>query len=118
MITMTSEQRDYMVRRLNEITREKVRAKEVALYGKDGATSPTWGDVFAAIKSGEIVLKEGTETLTRPYLMPTDVEWPALAAKATELEEYRTLLSVERQRVLDSIWLGDAADALTDYASL
>ena len=118
MTTMTNEQRDYLVTRLQEITREKVRAKEVALYGKDGVTSPTWGDVFAAIKSGEIVLKEGTETLTRPYLMPTDVEWPALAAKAAELEEYKDLLKIERQRVLDTIWLGHMADALTDYASL
>jgi hypothetical protein len=118
MNTMTNEQRDYLVKRLNEITRDKVRAKELALYGAGGATQPTWGQVFAAIKSGEIVLKQGTESLTRAYLMPTDVEWPALTAKATELEEYKDLLRIERQRIIDDLWLGGAADALTDYANL
>ena len=119
MTTLTTEQREYMVRRLDEITREKVRAKEVALYGEGGPTQPTWGEVFAAIKAGEIVLKEGTESLTRPYLMPTDVEWPALNAKRDELTAYKELLRVERQRVLDGLVLGEAgAEALTGYASL
>jgi hypothetical protein len=50
--------------------------------------------------------------------MPTDVEWPALTAKAAELEEYKDLLRIERQRIIDNLWLGGAADALTDYANL
>jgi hypothetical protein len=119
MNAMTTEQRDYMIRRMDEITHEKIKAKETELFGENGSHyQPTWGMVFEAIKAGEIVLKEGTESLTRPYLMPTDVEWPALDAKREQLQAYRETLRVERQRIMDDLMLGDSVSALTKYAAI
>lgn len=118
MNAMTTEQRAYLLNRMNEITLEKIAAKQTELFGEGGPTSPTWGMVFAAIKAGEIVLKEGTEDLTRPYLMPSDVEWPALDAKRKELADYREMLRVERQRIVDDMMLGEAASGLTKFAEL
>jgi hypothetical protein len=114
---MEATQRDYFVQRLNEIERDKVEAKRVALFGEGGEMQPTWGMVFAAIKAGDIVLKEGTETLTRPYLMPTDVEWPALEAKRAELAAYRKQVAVEKQKALDAVYLNtEAQTALAEFA--
>jgi hypothetical protein len=114
---MEAAQREYFVQRLNEIERDKVEAKRVALFSEGGEQQPTWGMVFAAIKAGDIVLKEGTETLTRPYLMPTDVEWPALEAKRAELAAYRRTVAVEKQRALDAVMLeGTAQQALAEFA--
>ena len=118
MSTMTTEQQLYLTQRLSEITRDKVKAKEVELFGEAGAQAVTWGQVFAAIKAGEIVLKEGTEDLTRPYLMPTDVEWPALAAKKQELEDYKESLAKERKKAMDAIILGDAVSVLKAYEAV
>jgi len=114
---MEAAQREYFVQRLNEIERDKVEAKRVALFGEGGEQQPTWGMVFAAIKAGDIVLKEGTETLTRPYLMPTDVEWPALEAKRAELAAYRRTVAAEKQKALDAVMLeGTAQQALAEFA--
>ena len=118
MTAMTTEQRAYLINRMNEITSEKIAAKQTELFGEGGPTSPTWGMVFAAIKAGEIVLKEGTEDLTRPYLMPSDVEWPALDAKHKALADYREMLRVERQRIMDDMMLGEAVTGLTKFAAL
>ena len=116
---MEAAQRDYFVQRLNEIEREKVEAKRVELFGQGGEAQPTWGQVFAAIKAGEIVLKEGNESLTRPYLMPTDVEWPALEKKRAELEAYRRAVAVEKQRAKDAVMLeGVAQEALAKFAAV
>jgi hypothetical protein len=116
---MEAAQRDYFVQRLNEIEREKVEAKRVELFGEGGEAQPTWGQVFAAIKAGEIVLKEGTESLTRPYLMPTDVEWPALEQKRAELEAYRRTVAAEKQKAKDAVMLDqEAVAALTKFAAV
>ena len=43
---MEQSQREYFVRRINEIAQEKVRAKAVELYGASGRPEqPTWGMV-------------------------------------------------------------------------
>jgi hypothetical protein len=119
MTTMTQEQREYFIRRLNTITQEKIKAREVELFGEGGLQQPTWGMVFAAIQAGEIVLKEGTENLTRPYLMPTDVEWPALDAKKQELCDYQGQLDRERQAIMDAVMLDNTGtEALARYAAL
>ena len=107
---MTTEQRNYFIRRLDEIVADKLNAKAVELYGPSGRPEqPTWGQVFAAIKAGEIVLKEGTEGNTKPYLMPQDVEWPAMEAKREQLEAYRKQLAVERKAAMDAVMLNEAA---------
>ena len=127
---MTQEQRNYLVGRLDEITNDKLRAKEKELFGESTQhiKAPTWGEVFAAIKAGELVLKEGTEDSTRPYMMPTDCEWPELAKRQAEfeankvaLQEYRNTLAVERKRIMDGIVLAGvegAVEALNAYAQL
>jgi hypothetical protein len=126
--TMNAEQRQYFIRRLDEITGEKISAKKKELFGDNPhhMAAPTWGQVFAAIRAGELVLKEGTEDLTRPYMMPTDCEWPELARRQAEfeanqvaLQEYRTQLAVERQGIMDTIVLAGvtgAVEALAGYA--
>ena len=119
MYAMTTEQRNYMIRRMDEITHDKIKAKETELFGENGSDfQPTWGMVFEAIKAGEIVLKEGTESLTRPYLMPNDVEWPALEAKREQLRAYRETMRVQRQRIMDDLMLGDFVTALAKYEAL
>jgi hypothetical protein len=117
---LSSEQRSYLINRVNEIVSTKVRAKAVELYGPAGRPeSPTWGAVFAAIRAGEITLKEGTENNTNAYLNPSDVVWPAMEAKKKELADYKEMLSVEKQRLLDSIWLDKAtATALAEFEAL
>lgn len=117
---MTNEQRTYFIRRLNELTQEKLRAKAVELFGASGRPQqPTWGQVFEAIKAGEITLKEGTENETKPYLNPEDVVWPAMEAKKVVLEAYKKQLAAERQAAEDSVMLtGAAQEALNKYAAI
>jgi hypothetical protein len=116
---MEAQQREYFIQRLNELEREKIRAKEVELFGEGGPQQPTWGMVFKAIRAGEIVLKEGNEDLTRPYLMPTDVVWPELEEKRAQLEAYRKTLAVEKQRAKDAVMLeGPAQEALSKFAAV
>lgn len=107
---MQQEQREYFIRRLNEIAREKVQDKAVALFGPTGRPQqPTWGEVFAAIKAGEITLKEGTENETRAYLNPNDVEWPAMEAKKLAFEAYKAEVELQRQQAEDSAMLDESA---------
>lgn len=116
---MEQAQREYFIRRLNEISAEKLRNKERELFGEGGPQQPTWGMVFQAIIEGKITLKPGTENLTRAYLMPTDVEWPELEAKKQELCDYKGLLDRERQAAMDSCILDDAAaQALTRFQAV
>ncbi len=117
---MQEDQKQYFVRRLNEIAREKVRAKAVELFGPTGRPEqPTWGVVFAAIRAGEITLKEGAENETRAFLNPSDVEWPAMDAKKAELEAYRTTVEQERQKAEDSAMLdATAQDALAVFQGI
>ena len=117
---MEQAERTYFLRRLEEISAEKLQAKAVELYGEAGRPEqPTWGMVFAAIKAGEITLKEGQEGNTKPYLMPQDVEWPALKAKQEALEAYRKQLATEKQKALDAVMLDETAtEALNKFASL
>lgn len=124
---MTQEQRRYFINRLDEITQEKLAAKRTEL-GLDnrGPQAPTWGEVFAAIKAGECVLKEGTVDLRRPYLNPEDVTWPELdnikatyEANVQALQAYKATLQSERQKALDAVMLEGAAQAaLTAYAAV
>jgi hypothetical protein len=117
---MTTEQRNYFIRRLDEITADKLKAKASELYGPAGRPeSPTWGAVFAAIKAGEITLKEGTENNTNAYLNPRDVVWPAMEAKRAELDAYTATLKAERQKALDAVMLdATATEALAGYEAL
>jgi hypothetical protein len=113
-------QREYFVRRLNEIAREKVNTKAVALFGPAGRPQqPTWGMVFAAIKAGEITLKEDKQDYTGAYLNPSDVVWPAMEAKKAELEAYKVTVEQERQRAEDSAMLDTSAqDALAVFQGI
>ena len=103
---MEQAQRDYFVGRLNEIAGEKVQAKAVELFGPTGRPQqPTWGMVFEGIKSGEITLRADKVDYTGPYLNPQDVEWPAMEAKAAELDAYRVHVAFEKQKAMDSCLL-------------
>lgn len=117
---MTTEQRNYFLRRLDEIAQEKLQAKAKELFGETGRPQqPTWGEVFAAIKAGEITLKEGTENNTRAYLNPEDVVWPAMEAKKQALCDYQGLLNLERQKAQDAVMLDNSAqEALSKFAAV
>ena len=117
---MEQTQREYFVRRLNEIAREKVQSKAVELFGPSGRPEqPTWGQVFAAIKAGEITLREDKVDYTGPYLNPTDVVWPAMEAKKEALEAYRKTVEAERQKAMDAAMLdADAQKALTAFQGI
>lgn len=124
---LTAEQRRYFINRLDELTQEKLEAKRKEL-GLDGCgpQAPTWGEVFAAIKAGECVLKDETADLRRPYLNPDDVVWPKLdeikaqyEANTQALRDYKVTLQSERQKAMDSVMLEGAAQAaLTAYAAV
>lgn len=117
---MEQQARDYFIRRLNEVAQDKVQAKAVELFGPSGRPQqPTWGEVFAAIKAGELTLKEGTEDNTRPYLNPEDVVWPAMEAKVAELEAYRETIAKEKQKAMDAVYLDTTAqEALAAFQAL
>ena len=117
---MEATQREYFVRRLNEIAREKVEAKAVELFGPTGRPQqPTWGMVFEGIRSGEITLKEDKVDYTGPYLNPSDVVWPAMEAKVAELEAYRKTVATEKQKAMDACMLdADAQKALADFQGI
>ena len=103
---MEATQREYFVRRLNEIAREKINTKAVELYGPAGRPEqPTWGMVFEGIRTGEITLKAEKVDYTGPYLNPSDVEWPAMENKKLELALYRAEVETEKQRAMDSVYL-------------
>ena len=117
---MEQMQRDYFIRRLNEIAEEKVKAKAVELFGATGRPQqPTWGMVFEGIKSGEITLKADKVDYTGPYLNPSDVEWPAMEAKTAELTAYRETVAREKQRAMDACMLDTTAqEALTAFQDI
>ena len=117
---MEQAQREYFVRRLNEIAQDKIQSKAVELFGPTGRPQqPTWGMVFEGIRSGEITLKEEKVDYTGPYLNPTDVVWPAMEAKTAELEAYRKTVAVEKQKAMDACMLdADAQKALTEFQGI
>ena len=117
---MEAIQREYFVRRLNEIAREKIQAKAVELYGPAGRPEqPTWGMVFEGIRTGEITLKAEKVDYTGPYLNPQDVEWPAMEMKKLVLDAYRAEVELERQRAEDSAMLdADAQKALRNFQGI
>jgi len=117
---MEQTQREYFVRRLNEIAQEKIQNKAVELFGPTGRPQqPTWGMVFEGIRSGEITLKEDKVDYTGPYLNPSDVVWPAMEAKVAELDAYRKTVQTERQQAEDSAMLdADAQKALTKFQGI
>jgi len=117
---MEQAQREYFVRRLNEIAQEKVQARAVELFGATGRPEqPTWGMVFEGIASGEITLKEEKRDYTGPYLNPSDVVWPAMEAKVEALEAYRATVAREKQRAMDRCMLDtDAQEALTAFQGI
>ncbi len=117
---MEQTQREYFVRRLNEIAREKVQAKAVELFGPTGRPEqPTWGQVFEGIRSGAIVLKADKVDYTGPYLNPQDVVWPAMEAKAKALEDYKAEIAREKQKAMDAVYLdASAQDALKAFEEL
>lgn len=117
---MEQQAREYFVRRLNEVAQEKIQNRAVELYGPAGRPEqPTWGMVFEGIRSGEITLKADKVDYTGPYLNPSDVEWPAMEAKRTELEAYRKTVAQEKQRAMDAVYLDDSAqEALKAFEAL
>ena len=117
---MEQTQREYFVRRLNEIAQAKVQARAEALFGPTGRPQqPTWGMVFEGIRSGEITLKEDKVDYTGPYLNPSDVVWPAMEAKVAELEAYRKQIQIEKQAAMASAYLdADAQKALMDFMDI
>jgi len=117
---MEAQAREYFVRRLNEVAAEKVRAKAVELFGPSGRPEqPTWGEVFEGIRSGEITLREGCEDNTSPYINPTDVNWPAMEAKKTELTDYQALVAREKQKAMDAVYLDTSAqEALAAFEAV
>jgi hypothetical protein len=114
---MEQVQRDYFIRRLNEIASNKIQARAVELYGPAGRPEqPTWGQVFEAIKAGEITLKEDKVDYTGPYLNPSDVVWPAMEAKKVEMEAYRKQVEADKQKAMDAVMLDkDAQEALASF---
>lgn len=107
---MEQAQRQYFLQRLEEITREKLQAKAVELFGESGRPEqPTWGMVFDAIKEGKIFLKEDKVGYTGPYLNPTDVVWPEMDAKKEAMEAYRKQLQAEKQKAMDAVMLDASA---------
>jgi len=117
---MEAQQREYFIRRLNEIAEEKVQAKAVELYGPAGRPEqPTWGMVFEGIRTGEITLKAEKVDYTGPYLNPSDVEWPAMENKKLALEAYRAEVELEKQRAMDACMLdADAQKALAAFQDI
>jgi len=117
---MEQTQREYFVRRLNEIAQEKIQNKAQELFGPSGRPQqPTWGQVFEGIRNGDITLKEDKVDYTGPYLNPTDVVWPAMEAKTAELEAYRKTVAEEKQRAMDACMLdADAQKALTAFQGI
>ena len=117
---MEQTQREYFVRRLNEIAQEKIQNKAQELFGPSGRPQqPTWGQVFEGIRNGDITLKEDKVDYTGPYLNPTDVVWPAMEAKVEALEAYRKTVAEEKQRAMDACMLdADAQKALTDFQGI
>ncbi len=117
---MEQAQREYFIRRLNEIAAEKIQNKAQELYGPSGRPEqPTWGMVFEGIRSGEITLKEEKQNYTGAYLNPQDVVWPAMEAKKAELEAYRKGVEAERQKAMDKAMLdADAQKALDVFQGI
>jgi hypothetical protein len=117
---MEAQSREYFVRRLNEIAEAKMQAKAVELFGPSGRPQqPTWGQVFEAIKAGEITLKEDKVDYTGPYLNPQDVVWPAMEAKKQALCDYQGVVNAEKQKAMDSVYLdSDAQKALTAFQGI
>lgn len=114
---MEQTQREYFIRRVNEIATEKIQSKAVELFGPTGRPQqPTWGMVFEGIRNGEITLKEDKVDYTGPYLNPTDVVWPAMEAKVAELDAYRLTVTADKIRAMDRCMLdADAQNALTEF---
>jgi len=117
---MEAQSREYFVRRLNEIAEAKMQARAVELFGPSGRPQqPTWGQVFEAIKAGEITLKEDKVDYTGPYLNPQDVVWPAMEAKKQALCDYQGVVNAEKQKAMDSVYLdSDAQKALTAFQGI
>jgi hypothetical protein len=117
---LSVEQRSYLVGRINEIKREKIKAKAVELYGASGRPEqPTWGMVFEGIKNGDITLKEDKVDYTGPYLNPSDVVWPAMEAKAETLKAYKAMLEAESTKLIDGVYLDSATvEALEVFSNL
>ncbi len=117
---MEQAQREYFIRRLNEIATEKLQAKAVELFGPTGRPQqPTWGMVFEGIRSGEITLKEDKVDYTGPYLNPQDVVWPAMEAKVEALEAYRAEVAREKQLAMDACMLDTTAqEALARFQGI
>jgi hypothetical protein len=117
---MEQAQREYFIRRLNEIAQDKIQSKAQELFGPTGRPQqPTWGMVFEGIRSGDITLKEDKVDYTGPYLNPSDVVWPAMEAKVAELDTYRKTVEVERQRAEDLAMLdADAQKALDVFQGI
>ncbi len=117
---MEAQSREYFVRRLNEIAEAKMQARAVELFGPSGRPQqPTWGQVFEAIRSGEITLKEDKMDYTGPYLNPQDVVWPAMEAKKQALCDYQGVVNAEKQKAMDSVYLdSDAQKALTAFQGI
>lgn len=118
MNELSQEQRAHLKNRLNEIVAEKMHAKREELFGKGGNEyQVTWGEMFAAIKAGDVELKEGEEGNTNAYLLPNQVQWPARKAKVTELNAYEDKVRAESTALYDKFVLGNGIHgALEEFA--
>ena len=118
MNELSQEQRAHLKNRINQITQDKITDKRAELFGKGGSEySVTWGEMFAAIKAGEVELKEGEEENTNAYLLPNQVQWPARKAKVAELHAYELKVEAEATALYDKYVLGNGIhDALEEFA--
>jgi hypothetical protein len=120
MNELSQEQRAHLNNRIADITADKINAKREELFGKGGNEyTVTWGEMFAAIKAGDVELKEGEEGNTNAYLLPNQVQWPARKAKVAELKAYEEQVGKESQALYDRFVFNNVSgltDALDEFA--
>lgn len=110
-------QLNYLRARLEEVVRDRVKAKEQTLFGPAGVNGPpSWGLVFEAIRDGSIQLKPEQVDSTAPYLKPQDVVWPQREKKRSELEQYSRALIQHKVTIMDRARLSNPGT--TDLVSL
>jgi hypothetical protein len=121
MNELSQEQRTHLNHRLFNIVDEKLTAKRKELFGEGGPNTVTWGEMFEAIKNGDVTLKDDELDRTDAYLLSHHVTWPAREAKVKALADYQVELQAERQRIYDQFVFNNVAgvtDALAEFAKL
>ena len=104
-------QLNYLRARLEEVVHERVKNKERDLFGPGGVNGPpSWGVVFAAIRSGYIQLKPEQVDSTKPYLNQQDVDWPQREEMRSELQQYSRALNQHKVTLMDRARLSNPAE--------